>query len=346
MADAAPQIVWIADAEGRVEFVNKQWFDYIGSPDVPPSAAEVAAQYVHPDDEAATIADFDEARRTGTTYLIEHRIRSATGDYRWFFVRGEPYRDPRTGEVVRWFGASIDIHDRKVAEEALRESEARLTFLDRLAAETASLADADEVLATTTRLLSEHLDLSVCAYADMDEDEDGFTIRGDWAAPGSTSIVGHYSLADFGKLAVKNLGAGRPLVLNDNLSELPPDEAATFQNIGIAATICMPLVKEARLTALMAIHDRVPRVWTEAELSLLREVTERSWAHVERVAAIAELRESESRYRTLFESIESGFCVVEVDQDALGNRVDYRVVSQFELRSRKSLAISSSFVPM
>ena len=87
----------------------------------------------------------------------------------------------------------------------------------------------------------------------------GSPIRGDWSAPGSPSIVGHYSLADFGKLAVARLGAGLPLIVNDNLAELAPEEAATFQSIGIAATICMPLVKEGRLTALMAIHDKVPR---------------------------------------------------------------------------------------
>ena len=117
-----------------------------------------------------------------------------------------------------------------------------------------------------------------------------FTIRGDWSAPGSPSIVGHYNLANFGKLAVRNLGAGRPLVVNDNLRELAPEEAAAFQNIGIAATICMPLVKEGQLTALMAIHDKVPRLWTDEDLAIITEVTERSWAHIERVSSEAALR--------------------------------------------------------
>jgi len=198
-----------------------------------------------------------------------------------------------------------------------RESEARLRFLDRLAEATQPLTQADEVMATTARLLAEQLNLSVCAYADMDEDEDGFTIRGDWAAPGSTSIVGHYNLADFGKLAVSNLGAGLPLVIHDNLRELAPEEAATFRNIGIAATICMPLVKQGRLTALMAIHDRVPRRWTDQELSLLREVTARSWAHVERVGALAGLRESEERLRLAVENAEVGFWDVDIVNDAL-----------------------------
>ena len=234
----------------------------------------------------------------------------------------EPVVDEQ-GSVIGIFVEGHDVTDTHRAEVELRESETRLAFLDRLSAEAASLNDADAVLATTTRMLGEHLRLSVCAYADMDEDEDGFTIRGDWAAPGCKSIVGHYSLADFGKLAVKNLGAGLPLVVNDNLRELAPEEAATFQNIGIAATICMPLVKEGRLAALMAIHDRVPRMWSDAELALLREVTARSWAHVERVAATEELRASEARYRALFETIDAGFSVVEVIFDENGKPVDY-----------------------
>jgi PAS domain S-box-containing protein len=304
MADAVPQIVWLTDAQGNAEFFNKQWFDYIGKPDVPPTAQDVATNYVHPDDQLETMTAFAEAQRAGTTFCVEHRIRSASGEYRWFLVRGEPHRDAQSDGIIRWFGSSVDIHDRKLTEEALRESEARLAFLDRLGASTAALVDADAVLATTTRLLGEHLDLAICAYADMDEDQDGFTIRGDWAAPGSNSIVGRYRLADFGKLAVSKLSAGLPLILNDNVHELPSEEAAAFQGIGIAATICMPLVKEGRLTALMAIHDRVPRTWTDAELGLLREVTARSWAHVERVGAIAGLRTSEARLRELNDTLE------------------------------------------
>lgn len=142
------------------------------------------------------------------------------------------------------------------AERALRENDLRLRFLDALGKETAKRADADAILAVTTRMLGEHLKVSSCAYADMDSDQDGFTIRGDWAAPGARHITGHYILADFGRKAVAELGAGRPLIINDNLSEIAPEEAATFQAIGIGATICMPLVIEGRLTALMAIHHR------------------------------------------------------------------------------------------
>ncbi|MBB4616989.1 PAS domain-containing hybrid sensor histidine kinase/response regulator [Sphingomonas abaci] len=126
MADAVPQIVWITDAEGRAEFFNRQWSNYTGEPYRPTTAAEIAADHVHPDDRAETMTAFDAARASGGTFLVEHRIRSARGEYRWFLVRGEPYRDPLTGRIVRWFGASVDIHDRRMAEASLQESEALL----------------------------------------------------------------------------------------------------------------------------------------------------------------------------------------------------------------------------
>ena len=221
----------------------------------------------------------------------------------WFTFSYSPVRDEED-RVAGMFCACTETTGRVQAEAALRENEARLRFLDRLGKEAANSLDADAILATTTRMLAEQLGLSNCAYADMDPDEDGFTIRGDWAAEGSPSIVGHYSLADFGRRAVEDLGAGRPLVIHDNLAELEPGEAATFQAIGIAATICMPLVKDGRLTALMAIHDRVPRTWTDHELALLGEVTERSWAHIERVRAVAALREAVADLEALNATLE------------------------------------------
>jgi PAS domain S-box-containing protein len=129
MADAVPQIVWITDGEGRVEFFNKQWTSYTGVPFEPTTASEVSANHVHPEDGAATMAAFEEARGTGRTFAVEHRIRSAQGEYRWFLVRAEPYHDPQTGKIIRWFGASVDIHDRREAELALRKSETRYRTL-------------------------------------------------------------------------------------------------------------------------------------------------------------------------------------------------------------------------
>jgi PAS domain S-box-containing protein len=207
---------------------------------------------------------------------------------------------------------------------------------------TAPSDDADEILAITTRMLGQHLNVSVCAYADMEPDQDHFTIRGDWSASGSPSIRGYYSLAAFGERAVDDLHAGRPLVIHDNRTELPAEEAATFQAIGISATICMPLVKAGRLTALMAIHHRQPHVWTPAELALLREVTERSWAHIERVRSEQSAREAAERLRLATDAASIGIW----DYDVTANRLtwDSRCKELFGLPPDAEITYEGSFL--
>ena len=303
MADAVPQIVWITDAEGRVQFFNKQWSAYTGVPYEPTTATEVAATFVHPDDAAATVAAFDAARRSGGTFSVEHRIRSAAGEYRWFLVRAEPYRDPQTGHITRWFGASVDIHDRRLAEGALRESEERLQFLNDLGERTRDLTDPEEVMTTVARTLGEHLRVSRCAYAEVEADSDRFTIRHDFT-DGCPSTVGTYRLDLFGPRAAADQRSGRTLVIRDVDAELTPAEGAdAFNAIHIKAIVCCPLVREGRLVAMMAVHQTTSRRWTPDEVALVEIVVERSWAYIERARAVRAVAESEARFRQLADAM-------------------------------------------
>jgi PAS domain S-box-containing protein len=200
------------------------------------------------------------------------------------------------------------------ADRAMRQVTERLRFFDRLSTATSVLSNPTEVMAATARLLGEQLGTSVIAYADMDPDGDRFTIRGDWAAPGARSIVGTYNLAEFGRTADDALHEGRPFITRDTLAELGLEEGATLLGLGLAATVCLPLVREGRLTALMAVHDKRPRDWTAAELSLIEETTERSWAHVERVRSEAILRESEERLKVVVDSA-TDYAILTIDPE-------------------------------
>ncbi|OAN58475.1 PAS domain S-box protein [Sphingomonas sp. TDK1] len=223
----------------------------------------------------------------------------------WMDLDYVPLHDHR-GQPAGMLAMVFDITKRVLAEHRLAQSEEQYRFLDQLGVAVAGLHDADRLLRVTTEMVGTHLGISDCAYADMDADGDGFTIRGDWHAPGAASIVGHYSLAAFGEKAVEKLNANQPLVINDIARELPPHEARAFQDIGIGATICMPLVKNGRLHALMAIHHARPHVWTNYELTVMRAVTERSWAHVERAGAEANLRRREEQLRLATDAAEIG----------------------------------------
>lgn len=210
----------------------------------------------------------------------------------------------------------IETTARLAAERSLQQRAERLTLFDRLSQAVRSLSSPTEIMGVTAQLIGEHLDASVVAYADMEEDQNIFTIRGNWAAEGVESIVGRYSLDDFGATAVAELHAGRPLITNDTLAELGPVEGKALLDLGLGATVCMPYIRAGRLVALMAVHQKEPRTWTAEELSLIAEATDRSWAHVVRVRSEAILRESEGRFRNiadhtpvmLWVTDETGYC--------------------------------------
>ncbi|MCK6191039.1 MULTISPECIES: GAF domain-containing protein [unclassified Pseudomonas] len=241
----------------------------------------------------------DAAFQGHATYIENFPLvieRGHAPEQAYFTFCYSPIRDPQ-GRVV----GMLDTVTETTATVFLTR---RLAVLDTISNAVANAADAEAIMTSTTRLLAEHLQVSNCAYADMDADEDGFTIRDNWTAPGSPSIIGRYRLADFGAMAVDYLRAGEPLVINDNLLELPPAESANFQALGVTATLCMPLIKNGRLTALMAVHDKTARSWSPYDLALLREVTERSWAHIERVRADADVRKGLAAYAELNTTLE------------------------------------------
>jgi signal transduction histidine kinase len=187
--------------------------------------------------------------------------------------------------------AERELAERRRAEATIKQNEARLAFLDALGRATAAALDAESVLATTTRMLGEYLGVDLCAYADVEPDQDTVTIRDDWSAEGVSSLVGTYKLSAFGASVMQKVRAGQALILNDVIAELDPEQAASFLQLGVRATVCMPFVRRGVLTALMAINSAQPHTWTEDEVALLGDVTERSWAHIERVRSSAALRE-------------------------------------------------------
>ncbi|HEX4227254.1 MAG TPA: PAS domain-containing protein [Bryobacteraceae bacterium] len=89
-------------------------------------------KFHHPDDFETTAKDFFRSIQTGESFNSVHRLRRADGEYRWHHVMGEPLRDPE-GKIIQWYGLSIDIDERKKAEDRLRETRAKLNKASRIA---------------------------------------------------------------------------------------------------------------------------------------------------------------------------------------------------------------------
>ncbi len=128
LADAIPQIVWAAKADGSVDYMNRAWFEYSGQSERQ-ALADGWHAVMHPDDLERIVAEWQRCIETGESYDVEFRLRRADGAYRWFVGRAEAVRDERA-EIVRWYGGCTDVDDLKVAQNALRE---RATTFRKLA---------------------------------------------------------------------------------------------------------------------------------------------------------------------------------------------------------------------
>ncbi|GHO62841.1 hypothetical protein KSC_017330 [Ktedonobacter sp. SOSP1-52] len=128
LAETMPQIVWIGEPGGSKEYFNQRWFDYTHATFEHMRGAGWL-QFLHPDDHERTLALGRHALVTGEPYEIENRFKEGkTGTYRWFLSRALPMRD-ETGQIVKWFGTCTDIDNQKRVEEALRESQERVSAL-------------------------------------------------------------------------------------------------------------------------------------------------------------------------------------------------------------------------
>src|ERR1700676_551043 len=127
--DTIPTLVWRAGPDGIPDFLNQPALDYTG---LSLDQAETGwPRAVHPEDKKGMLVKWSAIRESGMRGELEARLRRFDGEYRWFLFRAEPLRD-ELGNIVKWYGSSTDIEDRKQTENALRQSEAYLAQAQRL----------------------------------------------------------------------------------------------------------------------------------------------------------------------------------------------------------------------
>jgi PAS domain S-box-containing protein len=141
--DRIPTMAWSLRPDGVVDFVNQRSLDYMGLT-LEEELADPAGA-VHPEDLPRVMEKWLADMAAGEPSEDEMRMRRADGEYRWFLVRTVPFRDEQ-GNIVKWYGTSIDIDDRKRAEVALRSSEQeQRRIAAQLERERARLVEAQEV---------------------------------------------------------------------------------------------------------------------------------------------------------------------------------------------------------
>jgi PAS domain S-box-containing protein len=139
--DTIPVLAWTALPDGRADFFNRQWLEYTG-------LAHRAVlgwawkEVIHPEDRDRVIQHWQQLLLTGEPCELEARLRRFDGEYRWFLIRANAFRDP-SGRILKWYGTNTDIEERRRAEQlvkageedlrrantTLKESEARIRLI-------------------------------------------------------------------------------------------------------------------------------------------------------------------------------------------------------------------------
>ena len=212
-------------------------------------------------------------------------------------IRGD---NPRLG----WAWTFRDITERKRAET-------NLAFLAEISQDLARLTSVDEMMQTVGAKIGAYLNLSNCAFAEINEAADEVVINYDWHQANVPSLVGVYRISELVTDEFhKTIRAGEIFVVCDTQTDTRTD-AEQYAALQIGSFFSVPLVRNGEWRFLLAVYHQEAHDWRADEIELVRELTTRIWTRLERARAEENLRESEERYRILAETASDAFITID-----------------------------------
>jgi PAS domain S-box-containing protein len=283
--DTIPAMVWSALPDGSTDFVSQSWAKYYGLSleDIERVGWEVV---IHPNDVAKARDTTRAAMAAAKPFEHELRCRRADGQYRWLIHRAVPLRD-EVGNIVKWFGTSTDIDDRKRAEMLLA-GEKRLLEMIARGDSRALIFDA------LCRLVEELADGSLSSILLLDPKTN--RLRHGAAA----SLPASYTQAIDGSAIGPSAGScgtaayrAEPVIVSDIATDpLWADYRELALPHGLRACWSTPILSsEGRVLGTSAIYYREPRSPTAQEQNLMEQITNLASIAIERAQAEGALRE-------------------------------------------------------
>lgn len=316
IANVVPDLLWYSGADGSTPWFNDRWLAYTGQ-GVKQASAWGWTDAIHPDDRETSVRQYREAVEQRRPMQQEHRIRQHTGEYRWFLIRAEPSFDA-TGRVKRMYGAAIDIHDRRVAMEALQKSEETLAsdltnaellrgLAERLVTEESFETIYEEVLSATIAVAQADA-ATVQIY-----NSEAKSLQIIQSKNFSPLVTDHFAHVDASSLTACGIALKTGQRAFVDFTEVAADTGCTLLvKSGIRSAIAVPLVSRTGAPlGMLNAHWRKPKHRpAERDLRFLDLIARQVADLIEQRRAQRGLRESEARLAAAFESVPVGLAVI------------------------------------
>jgi PAS domain S-box-containing protein len=244
-------------------------------------------------------------------------IHRPDGRLVWLSVNAQPLLGGDGGPALGAVSSFSDITARK-------RREAHLALLAEVSEDFARLVTPDDIMQTVGAKLGAYLKLTNLSLVEVDDACGKLTVDYSWGRADTPSLVRTYRLEEYLSKEVRNASrAGVTVVVRDTQTD-PRTDARAYAALEIGAFVTVPFHVGGEWKAWVTVCDVGPRDWRKDEIELLQELSNRLFPRLERARAEEALRRSEERYRSLFESMAEGFCILQLVFDEAERPVDCR----------------------
>lgn len=252
--------------------------------------------------------------RVAQTGVGERLEQYAEPDHKWYDFYVFKVGDENSRRVSVVFK---DITERK-------RREANASFLAEIGEDFSRLSTADEIMQTAGAKIGAYLKITTCNFTDVDEAHDRVTVHHGWSSPEVPSTVGTFRTSQYLSKEFERASRSGETVVICNTQTDPRTDATGYAALNMYSFVTVPFHRHGKWTHYIAICHSQPRDWRSDEIQLIEEISNRIFPRLERARTEVALRASEAKYRSLFESIDAGFCLIEVLFDERGKAFDYR----------------------